>query len=86
MALTKLGMLEETVELIKSFHQDMKTRIRMDDVMLETFDVKNGLRQRCCMAPVLFKFPDGRTHGRTDNSKLTTCKMIYRITGKFGEV
>ena len=54
MALAKLGVPDETIQLIKSFHQDMKARILMGGVMLEPIDVKNGLRQGCCMAPVLF--------------------------------
>ena len=53
-ALAKLGMPEETVQLIKSFHQDMKARILMDGTMLEEIEVKNGLRQGYCMALVLF--------------------------------
>ena len=54
MALAKLGVPDETIQVIKSFHQDMKARIRMGGVMLKSIDVKNGLRQGCCMAPVLF--------------------------------
>ena len=54
MALAKLGVPEDTILLIKSFHQDMKARIRKYGAMLEALDVKNVLRQGCCMAPVLF--------------------------------
>ena len=32
----------------------MKARIRIVGAVLELIDVKNGLRQGCCMAPVLF--------------------------------
>ena len=54
-ALTKLGVPEEIVQLIKSkFHQDMKPKICIDGAMLEEIEVVNSLRQRCCMAPVLF--------------------------------
>lgn len=56
MALAKTGIPEEIVVPIKSFHLDMKVRIRMDGAMLEKIMVKNGLRQGCCMAPVLFNF------------------------------
>lgn len=38
MALAKLGVSEE----FKSFHQEMKARIGMDERMLEAIDVKNG--------------------------------------------
>ena len=53
-ALKKLGVPLETIELIQSFHQNMKAKIRLDGLLLDEFDVKNGLRQGCCMAPVLF--------------------------------
>ena len=42
MAFAKLGVPEEAVQLIKSFHQDMKVRIRMDGTMLEAFDLKGS--------------------------------------------
>ena len=32
----------------------MKAKIRLDGSLLEQIDVQNGLRQSCCMAPVLF--------------------------------
>ena len=32
----------------------MKAKIRLDGSLLEQIDVQNGLRQGCCMAPVLF--------------------------------
>ena len=54
LALGKLGVPEDTIDLICSFHQGMKARIRLDGALLEEFSVENGLRQGCCMAPVLF--------------------------------
>ena len=32
----------------------MKAKIRLDGSLLEQIDVQNGLRQGCCMVPVLF--------------------------------
>ena len=54
LALGKLGVPENTIKLIHSFHQGMEVRIRLDGELLEEFSVENGLRQGCCMAPVLF--------------------------------
>ena len=34
--------------------QGMKVRIRLDGALLDEFSAENGLRQGCCMAPVLF--------------------------------
>ena len=53
-ALSKLGVPDSLVEIIRAFHQDMKAAIRLDNTLLQEFDVHNGLRQGCCMAPVLF--------------------------------
>ena len=52
-ALRKLGVPEPVIELIRSFHQDMQAQIQMNGTLLEKINVTNGLRQGCCMAPVL---------------------------------
>ena len=52
--LRKLGVLDMMISLIKSFHQDMKARIHLDGKLMDPISVRNGLRQGCCMAPVLF--------------------------------
>ena len=54
LALKKLGVPERAVNLIEAFHSNMKAKIRMDGELLEDIRVENGLRQGCCMAPVLF--------------------------------
>ena len=53
-ALGKLGVPEPVIELIWSFHQVMQAQIQLNGTLLEAIDVTNGLRQGCCMAPVLF--------------------------------
>ena len=52
--LAKLGIPDPTIQLIKAFHHDMQATIQLDGQTLEPIDVDNGLRQGCCMAPVLF--------------------------------
>ena len=54
MVLRKMGVPEVLVEIIKSFHSDMKARVRLDGELLEEIEVTNGLRQGCTMAPSLF--------------------------------
>ena len=49
-----VGVPKEIVRLIKSFHQGMRARMRLDGSLLDQFEVKNGLRQGCCLALVLF--------------------------------
>ena len=49
-ALWKLGVPENVIDLVKSFHEDMKVRVRIDGKPLK---VTNGLRQGCTLAPTL---------------------------------
>ena len=54
MALEKLGVPDSMIDLVRSFHQGMKAKIRLEDEEVEEIEVNNGLRQGCCMAPALF--------------------------------
>ena len=53
-AFEKLGIPEELTDTVRSFHENMKARIRVDGELLEEIKVENGLRQGCTMAPSLF--------------------------------
>ena len=53
-SLMKLGVPDLLLKLIRSFHQDMNAKVRMEENLLEPTEVRNGLRQGCYMAPVLF--------------------------------
>ena len=54
LALKKLGVPEKSVNLIRAFHTNMEAKIRLDGELLQDINVENGLRQGCCMAPILF--------------------------------
>ena len=54
LALGKLGVPERIIHLIRSFHEGMRAKVRIEGVTLEEIRVQNGFRQGCCMAPVLF--------------------------------
>ena len=51
-----LGIPEELVGIVKSFHESMKARIRVDGELLEEIEVRNELHQGCTMASSLFNF------------------------------
>ena len=55
-ALGNRGVPEKIMRLIRSFHEDMRAKVRLslEGVTLEELQVHNGLQQGCCMAPVLF--------------------------------
>ena len=50
----KLGVPEDVIILVKSFHEGMKARLRVDSELLEKIEVTNGLRQGYTLAPTLF--------------------------------
>ena len=52
--LAKLGVPEVLVNIVRSFHSNMNSEIRLDGELLEGIGVNNGLRQGCTIAPTLF--------------------------------
>ena len=54
LALLKLGAPETLVELVQSFYDNIKARVRVDEELLGEFEVRNGLQQGCTMAPTSF--------------------------------
>ena len=64
LALKKLGVPADVIQLIRSFHMGMKAKIRLDGSLLEQLSVQDGLRQGCCMAPVLFNLFTSRVTER----------------------
>lgn len=85
-ALKKLGVPDNTIQLIRSFHQGMKARISLDGKLSEEFDVENGLRQGCCMAPVLFNLYSGLMmecwHERVRHTEGVGVSLKYKMDGK----
>ena len=53
-ALRKLGIPQLLIDIISSFHENMKARIYVEGELLEKTEVENGFRQGCTMAPTLF--------------------------------
>ena len=53
-ALGKLGVPNQLIDIIRSFHDNMKAKLRLDGELLEEIEVENGLQQGCSMAPTLF--------------------------------
>ena len=53
--LARAGVPEETIAIIRQFHDGMQARVRMDDGELsDWFEVTQGLRQGCVLSPLLF--------------------------------
>ena len=52
--LSKLGCPEKLLNIVKSFHDGMKASLIYEGMESSQFDVKNGVKQGCVLAPVLF--------------------------------
>ena len=52
--LQRLGVPPHMVGLIRSLHEGMVARVRVDGALTENISVRNGLRQGCTLAPTLF--------------------------------
>ncbi|XP_065197534.1 uncharacterized protein LOC135829055 [Sycon ciliatum] len=52
--LSRLGVPDKLISIIRSFHEGMSASIRLGADLLDPFPVGNGLRQGCTMAPILF--------------------------------
>ena len=52
--LSKYGVPERLVKLIRAFHDDMHVRVRVKGQLSDEFVVHVGLRQGCVLAPILF--------------------------------
>ena len=52
--LVKCGVLPRMLAVVKSFHEGMQAEVRIGSNTTEKFEVRNGLRQGCTIAPLLF--------------------------------
>ena len=52
--LDKIGVPPTMLQIIKSFHDGMRADVRVGNTSSDSFEVTNGLRQGCTLAPTLF--------------------------------
>ncbi|XP_076069804.1 uncharacterized protein LOC143041683 [Oratosquilla oratoria] len=52
--LSKLGCPEKFVNLIRQFHDDMTGQVLSGGEVSEPFNISNGVKQGCALAPILF--------------------------------
>ena len=52
--LEKCGVPPRMLRVVKSLHDGMQAEVRVGSTTTESFEVKNGLRQGCTLAPTLF--------------------------------
>ena len=71
-ALRKLGIPENVIAIIQSFHENMRAQICCNGKLSDDIKVDNGLRQGCSIAPTLFN--------------LYACLMVERWKEKVKEL
>ena len=54
LVLSKIGCPPKLLSLVRSFHQNMKGTVQFDGNLSEPFDICNGVKQGCVLAPTLF--------------------------------
>ena len=54
MVLHKIGCPPTLLELIVSFHDDMKATVQFDGSTSDSFCIRSGVKQGCVLAPTLF--------------------------------
>ena len=53
--LPKVGCPPKLQSLIESFHSNMKGTVQFNSSFSEPFDIRNGVKQGCVLAPTLFR-------------------------------
>lgn len=80
--LLKCGLPLKVVTLIHKLHEGMKAVVRVKDTFTEPFDVLNGLKQGCVLAPFLFNlFFDQVIHTALSGYE-GDVQLNYKIDGK----
>ena len=52
--LPKIGCPPKLQSMIESFHTDMKGTVQFNDSFSEPFEIRNGVKQGCVLAPMFF--------------------------------
>ena len=52
--LEKCGVPPKMLTIVKQLHEGMQAEVRIGSELSDSFEVKNGLRQGCTLAPTLF--------------------------------
>lgn len=55
MGLQQTTINHTLIKAVQNLYEEMKSRVKIGNARLEMFIVNEGLRQRCCILPTLFK-------------------------------
>ena len=82
--LEKYGILPRMVNIIRSFHEGMQTSVSVNGENTPEFEVRNGLRQGCTIAPsTLFNlYFNAVVSAWRDRCKPFGVDILYKLGGK----
>ena len=79
--LAKFGCLEKFVKMVRLFHDDMVARVLNDGGSSESFQVTNGVKQGCVLAPTLFSMMFAAMLMEAFKDSSTGIPIRYRYDG-----
>ena len=86
-ALEKCGVPPRMLAVVKSFHEGMHAEVRIGSDTTEKFEVRNGLRQGCTIAPLLFNiYFSGVVANWRGEWAGEGVNVLYKIGRKHGQV
>ena len=81
--LEKYGIPPRMINIIRSFHEGMKSSVSVNGEHTSEFEVRNGLRQGCTIAPTLFNlYFNAVVSAWRDRYKLFGIDILYNLGGK----
>ena len=81
--LEKYGIPPRMVNIIRSFHEGMQTSVSVNGENTPVFEVRNGLRQGCTIAPTLFNlYFNAVVSAWRDRCKPFGVDILYKLGGK----
>ena len=79
--LAKFGCLEKFVKMVRLFHYDMVAKVLNDGGSQEPFQVTNGVKQGCVLAPTLFSMMFAAMLMEAFKDSSTGIPIRYRYDG-----
>ena len=80
--IAKYSIPEKFLAIVKSFHEGMLARILDEGESSETFLVRNGVKQGCVLAPILFSMVFSVTLKTAFHNDTDSMVIRYRTDGK----
>jgi len=80
--MAKYGIPESFLAIVKSFHEGMLARGLDEGESSETFQVTNGVKQGCVLAPILFSMVFSAMMKTAFHDDTDSMAIRYRTDGK----